>query len=149
MIILQPSCNARPPTFMAETGEFRLEEFLESRNIDKRWWRCSRCLQRVKTDDHGFQCPTCKAQCEPERVAWRQKRFPDTNAGPASYATIPTSTSLAYSDSQAYSDSNAGQDYVGCGQCQNTWLPDDSDPTGQAWLPCPICQPGATEAVLY
>jgi hypothetical protein len=132
----------------------KTRELLESRNshVSKLWWRCSRCLRRVKTEIDGYECSECKLPCEPERVAWREEAFRGTNEDRTSYNAISWPKSdIAMSDSpRAFcSDNSTSLGYVACGQCQNTWLPDDSDPTGQAWLPCPTCQPGATDAVLY
>ncbi|KAK4244114.1 hypothetical protein C7999DRAFT_17592 [Corynascus novoguineensis] len=35
------------------------------------WWRCRRCLVRVRHDDHGFTCPGCGDVCEKERQQYR------------------------------------------------------------------------------
>ncbi|KAL2144562.1 hypothetical protein VTI28DRAFT_8975 [Corynascus sepedonium] len=35
------------------------------------WWRCRRCLLRVRYDDHGFTCPGCGDVCEKERQRYR------------------------------------------------------------------------------
>ncbi|AEO59225.1 hypothetical protein MYCTH_2307326 [Thermothelomyces thermophilus ATCC 42464] len=35
------------------------------------WWRCSRCLIRVRLDKDGFTCPDCSGSCEKERQQHR------------------------------------------------------------------------------
>lgn len=36
------------------------------------WWRCNRCLTtRVQYATHGFECPTCGSNCEPDRQKHR------------------------------------------------------------------------------
>ncbi|KAI1173122.1 hypothetical protein F4777DRAFT_464156 [Nemania sp. FL0916] len=41
----------------------------EKRSVDLAWWRCTRCLTRVKVDEHGYICSNskCNSPCEPER----------------------------------------------------------------------------------
>ncbi|KAI2627442.1 hypothetical protein GGS26DRAFT_592470 [Hypomontagnella submonticulosa] len=39
----------------------------ETRNVDKRWWRCAKCLSRISIETKGFECSKCKTTCEPER----------------------------------------------------------------------------------
>ncbi|KAL7623387.1 hypothetical protein AAE478_007069 [Parahypoxylon ruwenzoriense] len=38
-----------------------------SRNVDARWWRCTKCLARIAIGSQGFDCPKCKTTCEAER----------------------------------------------------------------------------------
>ena len=40
---------------------------LARRNIDIRWWRCTKCLQRIYVDRQGWECPDCKMVCERDR----------------------------------------------------------------------------------
>jgi len=35
------------------------------------WWRCSRCLIRVRLDTDAFTCPNCQSCCEKERQQYR------------------------------------------------------------------------------
>ncbi|KAI0474379.1 hypothetical protein F4859DRAFT_88950 [Xylaria cf. heliscus] len=43
----------------------------DSRQINRDWWRCARCLSRVKVEDCGYTCPRCKISCETERQYYR------------------------------------------------------------------------------
>ncbi|KAL2162383.1 hypothetical protein VTH06DRAFT_7296 [Thermothelomyces fergusii] len=46
------------------------DEWWSSRSphaLHKGWWRCSRCLIRVRLDQDGFSCPNCTGSCEKER----------------------------------------------------------------------------------
>ncbi|KAI1270704.1 hypothetical protein F5Y18DRAFT_19883 [Xylariaceae sp. FL1019] len=45
------------------------------RDINPKWWRCARCLQRVDIDKHQFSCGKCNSQCEPERQTWRSQYY--------------------------------------------------------------------------
>jgi len=45
------------------------------------WWRCSRCLQRIKVSNDGCMCTQCNVSCEPERIAWRNKALISKNSG--------------------------------------------------------------------
>ena len=107
-----------------------VESFLSGRvkYVNRQWWRCGRCLVRVKIDSDGWECPGCEEQCEPERRASREK---------------------AYTTAQTAENPTQGEDITGCGACQNTWLPDLNDPTNSWWIPCPICQPGSQESVQF
>lgn len=113
-----------------------VEEFLASRldNLNLTWWRCTKCLQRVKLNDHGYTCPACKMACEPERVVCREndrklrnnERAADSTSD---YSSVPSSYVTA------------------CGQCENTWVPDETDPT--LWHSCPRCRPSVEETMHY
>ncbi|KAI0439314.1 hypothetical protein F4803DRAFT_48592 [Xylaria telfairii] len=46
----------------------------DSRVINSDWWRCARCLSRVKVGDYGYNCPRCKIPCEQERQFYRKAR---------------------------------------------------------------------------
>ncbi|KAI1439250.1 hypothetical protein GGR50DRAFT_10653 [Xylaria sp. CBS 124048] len=51
-------------------------EWWRSRDTNPKWWRCSRCLCRVRVEKHNYECPNpeCKASCETERIAHRKAR---------------------------------------------------------------------------
>lgn len=51
------------------------EDWLRSTRIEKRWWRCSKCLTRAYTDEDGWQCRHCGCSCEDERISERHLRF--------------------------------------------------------------------------
>ncbi|KAI1389513.1 uncharacterized protein F4822DRAFT_427862 [Hypoxylon trugodes] len=42
-------------------------EWWKSRNVDTKWWRCAKCLNRIPIDSKGFECSKCKTTCETER----------------------------------------------------------------------------------
>ena len=111
-----------------------VEEFLAARinNINLSWWRCSKCVKRVQVNDHGYKCPKCNIDCEPVRVAWREKALASSKGSQA----VDSITGF----------SSVSSNYVtGCGQCENTWLPDEEDPN--LWVSCPICRPDVTETM--
>ncbi|KAK3305382.1 uncharacterized protein B0T15DRAFT_511304 [Chaetomium strumarium] len=39
--------------------------------VNEGWWRCGRCLGRVRQAKHGFVCPGCGSPCESERQRYR------------------------------------------------------------------------------
>ncbi|KAE8453999.1 hypothetical protein EG329_007775 [Mollisiaceae sp. DMI_Dod_QoI] len=50
------------------------KSWLAERKISCRWWRCARCLIRVQVNRDEWECPTCKASCEQERIEARLKQ---------------------------------------------------------------------------
>ncbi|KAI1822128.1 hypothetical protein F4861DRAFT_551039 [Xylaria intraflava] len=52
------------------------EEWWSTRAIHPSWWRCSRCLCRVRIEAYGYECPECKTSCETERISYRMARGP-------------------------------------------------------------------------
>ncbi|KAI1751312.1 hypothetical protein F4782DRAFT_189910 [Xylaria castorea] len=47
------------------------QNWWNSRAINPDWWRCARCLTRVKVGDYGYTCPRCRINCEQERQYYR------------------------------------------------------------------------------
>ncbi|KAI1118546.1 hypothetical protein F5Y14DRAFT_218124 [Nemania sp. NC0429] len=43
------------------------------RVVSPSWWRCARCLVRVKIQEHGYTCWTCGTGCEMERQQHRAR----------------------------------------------------------------------------
>lgn len=41
--------------------------WLADRWIEPKWWRCSKCLMRIRVAAHGWECPECKVFCERDR----------------------------------------------------------------------------------
>lgn len=86
-----PACNRRNDAF-SRKDRFRIhlidvhkedvirksddltDEWLQSRKIYVKWWRCTKCLERVKVDDSGWECPKDGTKCEDERREFRQKQ---------------------------------------------------------------------------
>lgn len=112
-----------------------VEEFLASRikGLNLSWWRCVKCLQRVQVNSDGYTCSTCKLPCESERVTFRENARKSMNDS-------RTADSISGFDAPPMS-------YVitGCGQCENTWLPDEND--DNLWVSCPSCRPGVKETM--
>jgi serine/threonine protein kinase len=50
----------------------REQEWLASRVVSSKWWRCVQCLDRVFVASDGWACPSCKQPCEPERLQLRK-----------------------------------------------------------------------------
>lgn len=51
------------------------ESWLENRRMADGWWRCSKCLVRVRIDECDFTCPQCKSPCEESRQKARRRRY--------------------------------------------------------------------------
>ncbi|KAG9239615.1 hypothetical protein BJ875DRAFT_365382 [Amylocarpus encephaloides] len=47
------------------------QQWKEERVIDPRWWRCSKCLNRVWHEESQWSCPGCNKNCEENRVQAR------------------------------------------------------------------------------
>ena len=48
-------------------------EWWDERKIDPHWWRCPKCLVRIKVDEKSWECDVCKLPCENERIDARQQ----------------------------------------------------------------------------
>lgn len=115
-----------------------VEEFMACRikNLNLKWWRCSKCVQRVYLNLNGYTCPTCNQACEPERVDWREDKRKN----------LPSSANNAKAADSTLVFRSAETNYVtGCGECENTWLPDEND--DNVWVSCPRCRPGFRETM--
>ncbi|KAI1372011.1 hypothetical protein F4677DRAFT_277168 [Hypoxylon crocopeplum] len=42
-------------------------EWWNTRKVDSKWFRCTKCLSRIPIDSKGWECAKCKTACEPER----------------------------------------------------------------------------------
>ncbi|KAL2757350.1 hypothetical protein ACRALDRAFT_2025165 [Sodiomyces alcalophilus JCM 7366] len=52
----------------------RMEDsWLDSRKMSNKWWRCTKCLERVKIEEHGWECPRDQVKCEKRRREYREK----------------------------------------------------------------------------
>ncbi|KAI0407590.1 hypothetical protein F4802DRAFT_518312 [Xylaria palmicola] len=49
------------------------QNWWESRVVNPDWWRCARCLVRVRVDDYGYGCPKCRTSCEADRQYHRSR----------------------------------------------------------------------------
>jgi len=49
-------------------------EWLWERQVDARWWRCGKCLSRIKLNSDGWECPVCRQMCEPDRRKVREAK---------------------------------------------------------------------------
>jgi hypothetical protein len=53
-----------------------LPDWISTKMVAKKWWRCYTCLKRVDIAKSKFLCPGCSAACEPERVKARSAAMP-------------------------------------------------------------------------
>ncbi|KAM0321516.1 hypothetical protein ACHAQA_010084 [Verticillium albo-atrum] len=49
------------------------DSWLDGRKMSDKWWRCSKCLTRVKIEEHGWECPADQVECEKRRYEYREK----------------------------------------------------------------------------
>ncbi|KAF9879680.1 hypothetical protein CkaCkLH20_02491 [Colletotrichum karsti] len=49
------------------------EDWLQTRKAYPAWWRCTKCLSRVKVEDNGWECPKDGTKCEDKRREFRKK----------------------------------------------------------------------------
>jgi hypothetical protein len=74
-------------------------DWLTGRSIDKSWWRCAKCLARVRIAESQFRCPTCASECASTRREVRG--FGGTNASaPARYSSVARLNSFQFSSSK-------------------------------------------------
>ena len=57
---------------IAKRGRPVYTHWVETRNVKKEWWRCTRCLSRVMVDTSGFECPRCNTTCDVNRAQPRK-----------------------------------------------------------------------------
>ncbi|KAH7368362.1 hypothetical protein B0T11DRAFT_63487 [Plectosphaerella cucumerina] len=53
------------------------DPWLAGRKMYTQWWRCSKCLGRVKVEEHGWECPRDQVKCEPKRREYRENMMVD------------------------------------------------------------------------
>ncbi|CAD6444705.1 dedf643d-e780-4689-a075-725ca4ab91fb [Sclerotinia trifoliorum] len=101
------------------------QAWLQERQIDPRWWRCRRCLQRVYVDTHGYKCITCNEECTEERIKAREQKKHEMEKEKTQYPE------------QDLSMTHGGQ----CTSCNGSmWITDSVFAEGNS-VPCPICLP--------
>lgn len=61
---------------IAKRGRPVHTHWVESRNVKKEWWRCTRCLARVMVEQSGFECPACNTTCDVSRADTRKSKTP-------------------------------------------------------------------------
>ncbi|KAI0424005.1 hypothetical protein F5Y09DRAFT_163734 [Xylaria sp. FL1042] len=49
------------------------EKWWNERKVIPDWWRCARCLGRVKVEEDGWVCPACRTICEQQRQDFRSR----------------------------------------------------------------------------
>lgn len=94
------------------------ESWLAERNISANWWRCAKCLSRVRVDHDGWECRRCNGACEQDRITRREgkREHYDYDIGSYNETTdlLPT----------------------GCTICSGAlWIKGEND----NWLSCPTC----------
>ncbi|KAH6691521.1 hypothetical protein F5X68DRAFT_229374 [Plectosphaerella plurivora] len=53
------------------------DAWLAGRKMYTQWWRCSKCLGRVRVDEHGWECPRDQVKCEEKRREYRENMMTD------------------------------------------------------------------------
>jgi hypothetical protein len=94
------------------------ELWLAERNISFNWWRCAKCLSRVRVEDDGWDCRQCNGACEPERKARRGVKTEHYDIG-----SYDTTADLLPTD---------------CTICNGAVYIKSED---ESWLSCPRCDP--------
>ena len=104
--------------------------WLAERVINFNWWRCARCLRRVDTAIDGYQCGSCKLDCESERVRHRTKLYEHEN-----YQSFPSGRSTG--DTPRYSEPATAYN-ESCSHCGGSaWI----ENLEGGYTACPNCQP--------
>ena len=63
------------------------ENWVAERNISANWWRCAKCLSRVRVDHNGWECRQCNGACEQERITRREGKREHYDYDMGSYGT--------------------------------------------------------------
>ncbi|KAF7861507.1 hypothetical protein EAF04_008070 [Stromatinia cepivora] len=114
--------NAKDPTIQALQ-----QAWLEERQIDPRWWRCRRCLQRVYVETNGYKCTTCNEECEKERIEAREQKKHEMERERTQNSEQDMTMTMTYT--------------AQCTSCNgSTWVTDNVFGEGNS-VPCPICMP--------
>ena len=64
--------------------------WLDERQINAKWWRCSKCLSRIQIATDGFDCVSCKSTCEEDR----RGRIEALNKSSGGHQSYPANCSL-------------------------------------------------------
>jgi hypothetical protein len=92
------------------------ENWLAERKISANWWRCAKCLERVRVDEYAWECGRCNGACEADRAARRQAKREEHSAH-------------TYGDTADHSPN--------CTTCNDTMCIPNPD---GSWVACPRCQ---------
>ncbi|QSZ36788.1 hypothetical protein DSL72_006671 [Monilinia vaccinii-corymbosi] len=112
--------NARDP----KKWQAAQQAWLEERQIDPRWWRCRRCLQRLYVETHGYTCTTCNEECTKARVEAREQKRRESNEHQMHCPQQDMSMTFAQ-----------------CTSCNGSmWIANGVFGEGSS-VPCPICVP--------
>ncbi|KAF4633595.1 hypothetical protein G7Y89_g4526 [Cudoniella acicularis] len=99
------------------------------RRISDKWWRCVKCLDKIYVAEYGWQCPSCKRDCEAHRrEAREQKAEYGGNASDMVQASSSSSSSKPFSPPCTVCDGLA-------------WI---ENPNG-SWEVCAYCQVATAE----
>ncbi|TDZ49836.1 hypothetical protein CTRI78_v007799 [Colletotrichum trifolii] len=52
------------------------EDWFMSRKVYPEWWRCTKCLVRIKVSEHGYECSQDNSKIEDKRREFREKLPP-------------------------------------------------------------------------
>ena len=100
----------------------------DERQITPNWWRCVKCLVRVKD---SWNCPECKQACESKRITVRQQMAQNLTPRPENADDMASSN--YDNDYDQHSTS-----YAPCTTCQGTGWIENLD--NECWDPCHNCQ---------
>lgn len=119
--------TARQPKKSQDLNKLQADQqsWLEERQIDPRWWRCKRCLQRVYVEVHGYKCTTCNEECAKDRIEAREQKRQESG-----------------SEQTQYSEQDMDLTYTTqCTSCNGSmWIMGDAFGS-EGSVPCPICMP--------
>lgn len=45
--------------------------YQQRKNVPRSWWRCTRCLGRIRVEKYNFECPRCRVPCDKKRQRLR------------------------------------------------------------------------------
>ncbi|CAG8982122.1 hypothetical protein HYALB_00003214 [Hymenoscyphus albidus] len=102
-------------------------EWEAERKIDPYWWRCPKCLDRVKIEKSGWTCPGCKKECDGSRYEARMRLLNSSRTD---------DRSLGDSDPALQSDSTY-HSYLHCSTCNDTGYVGSEM---EGYSPCLYCQ---------
>ena len=98
-----PKTNVDKTTLQKKELQWKNE-----RVITPDWWRCPKCLDRIYVESEGWQCKTCKRECEPHRIQARMNLLETYRESYGEDDALPTSSEQP----QGYLPS--------CEQCQDS-----------------------------
>jgi hypothetical protein len=110
--------------------------WFDERDYKTDWWRCAKCLVRIKISKYGYECNTCKNPCEPEYMK-RVESLRQKQKESGLFEIRSQDPMQVCSPSPSYS----------CSVCKDTgWFWEGLE---NAWEPCRDCQPTSWSAAQF